>query len=368
MFICPIYGTSNQINSQAITPLLAQARIAYTDDMKHILLLLRSYYIDRYDPTLEQAQLAVQVACILLIAIAIGYGLHRPELLWLALPAALIALNNNGACRKQRYLTIIGATIATALGVFIASLLGQWLWATLALCFCVAAAGFYLTQYGQPIMMASVSTVILSAIAANRPCAWSLALERSLNIIIAGTLVIVIISLVFPYRPKQLLKRRMRILSYQLKRLSEATILGALCGSPQAYYRDQVKDYTLNNLQTCRNIIHRYQLEALRQQWRPLFGFYNILNSLCLLLSEPGQSSSFNQLSRYFYHINVVFCSCLHHLDKSPSPSMKQLCAIEQQLNTQAKTSNEDIASLAFLITRFRQRLEEYDAAVNQAQ
>lgn len=336
--------------------------------MKHLLLLLRSHYIDRYDPTLEQVQLAIQVACVLLCAIAIGYGLQRPELLWLALPAGLIGLNNNGACRMTRYNTIIVATLAIACGVLLASIIGQWLWATLILCFCVAAIGFYLTQYGQPIMMASVSTVILIAIAANRPCTMQLALQRSFNIVIAGTLVIIIMSLLFPYRPERLLKRRMRILSYQLKRLSEATILGALCGSPQAYYRDQVKDHALNNLQICRNIIHRYQFEHLRLQWRPLFGFYNILNSLCLLLAEPGNSSSFNQLSRYFYHINVVLCSCLHHLDKTPSPAIKQLRAIEKQLNEQAQTSNEDIASLAFLITRFRQRLEEYDAAVNQTQ
>lgn len=329
--------------------------------MNHILQLLRSHYIDRYDPTLEQFQLAAQVTVALFISLIIGHFFHREEQLWLGLPAALTCLCNNGACRRTRYLTIATAILASSVGVFLSTVIGTVLWAYMLLCFIVAVIGFYISKNGPPLTMASISTVILITIAGSKADSLNIAIDRSINILIAGGIVLIIISVLFPYRPKALLHKRLRIISYQLKKLTDASLLSSICGIPDINYRTELKDYTLSNLQICRSIITTYTLESELHRWRLLFSLYNAVNSLWLLLSDPGHNSSFNRHSRYLFHINTVLTSCLAKLNyHEPSPAFKQLITIENELLESAKANNEDIASLAFLVQRLRTRIEDY--------
>ena len=327
--------------------------------------LLRDLYIDRFDPTLEQVLLALQVALCMIIISIITYTCQLHEALWLFLPAGFISLGNQGISKRRRIGTMTLTTIILSILVGTASILGHWLWAYMPLCFVVAGVGFYLCQYGQPILIASVTSVVLISIAGFKPTTVTLALDRSLNILIAGGLILVVTNLIFPYRPAKHLKKRLQLCSYQLKQLCQATILSSLCGTAQSRYRTQLKNYTLSNLQICRQLIKRYPDDIRLEQWRIIFSFYNSLNALCLLLSEPGNSTSFNQLSRYLFHINQVLCSCLQHLNTAHyHSSLNKLKDIEQQLTEEAKTHNEDIASLAFLMTRFHTRLEDYHALI----
>lgn len=323
--------------------------------------LFRELYCDRFDPTLEQLTLALQIALCLAITTPIAYHFKFAEILWTCLPTAFIALCNQGISYRRRILTMLIATAVMSIGIGVASIIGQWVWAYILLCFIVAGVGFYFSQLGPPILTACVSSVVLISIAGFKHTTPDLALSRSGDVVLGGLIALLVTSVVFRYQPKKRLAQRLRLSTRQLKQLCDATLLSSICGAPQAYYRDQLRAYALTNLQSCRKLLDEYPNPYQLQAWRIIFSLYNSLNALWLLLNQPGVDSSFNSLSRYLVHINQILSSCFMHLnnDKYHS-SLKKLCDIELQLSQQVTNRNEDFASLAFLIERFRQRLEEY--------
>ena len=202
---------------------------------------------------------------------------------------------------------------------------------------------------------------MLISIAGFKHTTPALALSRSGDVLLGGAVTLVVTAVILRYRPKRRLAQRLRLSARQLQQLCGATVLSSICGAPQAYYRDQLRAYALTNLQSCRKLLDEYPNPHYLQAWRIIFSLYNSLNALWLLLSQPGVESSFNSLSRYLFHINQVLSNCLQHLnsDKYHS-SLNKLKDIEQDLNEEAGQRNEDVASLAFLIERFRCRLDEY--------
>lgn len=339
--------------------------------MKQLLHVVTRNYINRYDPTLAQLQLAVRTTIASFSAYLLILWFHRPEALWLGMPTLLFCFCFTGPSLLYRYSLLTGTILATGLGILTATVAGQHIAYYLPLSFVLACIAFYITQYGLSITLAAIMSFTMIAIAGSRSAPFHEAVLRMENIGLAGLLVLFLSSVVYPYRIHHFIEKCLKLTSAQLQRYCNSLFTGAVCGFQSSPEIASHQDRCFSNLKTTRTLITIEEDSQQLKRWRLFYRMFNCLRSIQNLLNEAGNTQTFNTLSRYLTHIDHVVSNCLTHLDTTQGllgdaenrphiPGLTRLEKIVKELAEEASCGNEDIASMAFLVGHLHLLIQEY--------
>jgi uncharacterized membrane protein YccC len=326
------------------------------------------FYLNRFDPTLENTQHAIKTTLVTAIASAILLLHPDSQGLWLVLPAALLMLTYKGELRSTRLLCLLSASCALIAGVSIASVLGTHIVLFTLMGFVFSGIAFYLTQYGKNVTISAVLVLILIVIAGNKPItSLDLVWARVANVAVAAVIALIVSVTLWPYNPKKLIKKRLDIATRQLKHLSKWTLLDHICGNHMQHYITQIREQTFENLRITRSLLTAYPQTQKIKQWRLLLRFYGAMVAISQLLAEPSNGKSLNRISNDINRIQRVLEQCFENLHNPTQPlPAKSLHLIAMELEKDADDT-EDLVSLAFLLKRTSVQIEEYHALIHSS-
>lgn len=324
-----------------------------------------SFYLDRFDPTLEQCRLAVKTMIISAIVIAYGLICHQSQMLWLIIPAVFLLQTARGITKQRRIETLFISCILCVASIFAATLIGHYFWWFCLYGFILAMIAFSLSSKGLDTFIPAMLVLVMAMIAGCKPLPLDQALIRLDNTIIASVATLIIGLSVWRYRPKRLIKMRLALASKHLQQFSRWMLRDHICGITASPYCNELRVRCLNNLYNARTLLNAYPTRQQIQQWRYLYRIYGCLIAMSHLLDAPARSVSTNLIVNELKRIQAALEQSLNNLNNTVPQPGKSLRIIANSLQ-KAHSDNEDIISFTFLLLRLSSLIKEYHDAYQQ--
>lgn len=320
------------------------------------------FYLNRFDPTLEQSQLAIK-SC-LALGLTLTFALIYPNvsMLWLILSNILLMQTYRGNSRKRRTQTIILSSAALLLGTLIAGIADHSLVALCSFGFVAAFITFYLSSYGKDIFIPAMLILLMLIITVSKVATPPELSQRLFSTGIAAIIAIAVSTLLWPYQPKKLIAARLALAANYLRNYSKWMLLDHICGTHTSHYCNDLRMRCFDNLHQCRKLLNNHPNGQQIERWRLLLRMYGSLVAISHLLDEPSSSSSFNKITTELKATQQRLFEAFAQLNSKQhdSPGVPIRTLAEHVLaNSQ---HNEDLISYAFILERMSDQFKEYHA------
>ena len=266
-------------------------------------------HIEKVDPFNLQFKQAAKtsISCSLLLLAAIILKLPYAQIVWLLLVNLFVMMMYLGDSVKQRILTQIIGTIVSIAIVYIGSLVGAFFVLYLVLMLIGAFVTFYLLQYGLPLFVPALLILILLLFSLGIPVAnIHGANQRVLDIFIGSVWAILVANLIWPYRPRQLLRKYSQKTFRDIAAYLRFVVNDSVRGNIQRIKRYQLKSDIIQNLANYRKLIKIYGTEATLNRFRRQSRIFMQIAALSDVFIKPNSECTLDILTEFMGAFNAV--------------------------------------------------------------
>ncbi len=310
---------------------------------------LINYYIDNLDPQLLMLTHAIKSTLVGLLCMLVYFVWHLPQPLWLILTGVFVIQAYRGDRLLHRVLGVLLVAVLSVLGVGFFSWLGQWFWGYLVALMMVTFIGFYLRQYGMSVTFASMFCLALFLFAGGMPATSQECWQRVISAGIGATIAVVVAVVVFPYRPRVLLKHtldsNLTLIREYIDSLFTETLLGKKDYQQTLFFKARVNE----RLRHARILVSLYPNKVSLDRVRRQLVIFGQLVALHNLFFIPRNSTAFFGL---YDKLGQVRDCLLKIIELQESDRQQALLHFDQFLVTfnQKAEEHEDVASLFFYL------------------
>lgn len=300
-------------------------------------------YLEPFDPygLLLQKSLKVSIS-VSVCAFFVVVILKKPQDIatWPILASLFVSQMYLGETIKQRIFTQVIGAIIGAIAVFVASWFSQYFLIYLSIMMFCTLIAFYFLRYGLDKFLPALFIVLLVLFAGGqKTIEFTIVWHRVIGFVLGALWAIIIANIIYPYNPKKILERSIKLTFEKLGFYLTVVINNSLRGNFQRVQIFELKNYILETLQDSRKIAakhgNEWQKNILLMQTR----MFAELVALGDLLTKPNSEytldilgvavNDFHEIAKCIKNLPDNFCGEFYNNFNAHTDRIKKTLSLE---------------------------------------